>query len=258
MAGGTVASAESATRIGVKSVRIAELWRYPVKSLQGEQLDAVTVTSDGLEGDRRYAIYDVETGLGLTGRRVPALLFASARLLDGGRLEITLPDGSVARDDDSLSAWLERPVTLRSADAGVARRYENVVEFEQESTSEWESFDGADGAFHDSPQARVSLVSTATIGQWDPRRFRSNVLLDGEGEDGLVGSSVTLGDAVLDVGKRIERCVMTTRAQAGGIERDLDVLRTIARERGACLAVGALVTQPGALRTGDALRAVSD
>jgi len=46
-----------------------DLWRYPVKSLQGEQLDSVAVTGDGLEGDRRFAIYDVETGFGLTARR---------------------------------------------------------------------------------------------------------------------------------------------------------------------------------------------
>jgi uncharacterized protein YcbX len=158
-------------------------------------------------------------------------------------------------DDDSLSAWLGRRVTLRSADSGAARRYENVVDFEDESTSKWDPFDGANGAFHDSPGARVSLLSTGTIGSWDRRRFRPNVLLDGEGEDALVGSSVALGDAELDVGMRIERCVMTTRAQAGCIERDLDVLRTIARERGACLAVGGLVTRPGTVRAGDALQA---
>jgi uncharacterized protein YcbX len=58
---------------------------------------------------------------------------------------------------------------------------------------------------------------------------------------------------VLDVGLRIKRCVMTTRAQADGIERDLDVLRTIARERDARLAVGALVARPGTIRAGDAL-----
>ena len=71
------------------------------------------------------------------------------------------------------------------------------------------------------------------------------MLLDGEGEDGLVGEAVHLGDAVLDVRKRIGRCVMTTRPQPGGIEADPDVLRTIARERDACLAVGALVARPG-------------
>jgi hypothetical protein len=79
------------------------------------------------------------------------------------------------------------------------------------------------------------------------------VLLDGGGEDALVGSRVALGDAVLDIGKRIGRCVMTTRPQPDGIERDLTVLRTIARERDACLAVGALVMRPGRVRVGDAL-----
>lgn len=234
-------------------MRILELWRYPVKSLQGERVDSVAVTADGLEGDRRFAIYDLGTGFGLTARRHPELLFASARLQDDGAVDITLPDGSSARDDESLSAWLGRPVALRSVDADVPRQYENPVDFEHEPTSAWEPFSGAPGAFHDSPNARLSLVSTATIGSWDRRRFRSNVLVDGEGEDALVGSRVGLGTAVVDVGMRIERCVMTTRPQPGGIDRDLHVLRTIARERDACLAVGALVAQPGVASVGDTL-----
>ena len=241
--------------VSVDGVRVVELWRYPVKSLQGEPLDSVSVSQDGLEGDRQFAIYDVDSGLGLTARRVPDLLFASARLRADRTAEITLPDGSVAGDDNALSQWLGRPVALRSAATEAARRYENVVDFEQETTSDWEAFDGAEGAFHDNPGARVSLVSTATVGSWDPRRFRANVLLDGEGEDSLVGSRITLGEATLDVDMRLERCVMTTRAQAGGIERDLDVLRTIARERDACLAVGALVVDPGTIRVGDTLDA---
>jgi uncharacterized protein YcbX len=236
-------------------MRVAELWRYPVKSLQGERLDSAELTADGLEGDRRYAIYDAGTGFGLTGRRHPELLFASARLLEGGAVEITLPDGSVSGDDSALSEWLGRPVALVPVDGVGERRYENPADFENEPTSVWEPFVGADGAFHDNAGARVSLVSTGTIGSWDRRRFRPNVLLEGEGEDRLVGSSATLGTARLDVGMRIGRCVMTTRPQPGGIERDLDVLRTIARERDACLAVGALVTQPGTVRVGDALTA---
>ncbi len=239
-------------------MRVLELWRYPVKSLQGEQLDSAEVTRDGLEGDRRYAIYDVETRFGLTARRVPELLFASARLRDDGGVDIVLPDGSLARNDAALSAWLDRPVTLRSLDADVPRRYENpVVDFEQERERDWAPFEGAPGAFHDSPDARVSLVSTATIRNWDRRRFRSNVLLEGEGEDSLVGSQVGLGDAVIEVGMRIERCVMTVRPQPGGIERDLNVLRTIARERDTCLAVGALVTKPGRVAVGDPLSATT-
>ncbi len=93
-------------------VRVTELWRYPVKSLQGERLDVVSVGSDGLEGDRRFSIYDLATGFGLTARRVPELLFASARLLDDDGVEITLPDGSLARDDEALSNWLGRRVEL--------------------------------------------------------------------------------------------------------------------------------------------------
>lgn len=234
-------------------MKVLELWRYPVKSLQGERLELAAVTTVGLEGDRRFALFDVDTGLGLTGRRVPELLFGSARLRVDGGVDITLPDGSVTADDDALSAWLGRRVMLRSADAQVTRRYENPVDFEDETTSEWAQFEGAAGAFHDSGGARVSLVSTATIGAWDRRRFRANVYVDGEGEDALVGSRMALGDAVLDVDMRIERCVMTTRPQAGGVDRDLDVLRTINRERNGCLSVGALVIQPGVVRVGDTL-----
>ncbi len=236
-------------------MRVVELWRYPVKSLQGERLDEVALTAAGVEGDRRFALFDVESGLGLTGRRVPELLFASATVADDGGVDITLPDGSVTRDDGALSAWLGREVRLRSADEEVARRYENPVDFEHEATSVWAPFDGAAGAFHDSAGARVSLVSTTTIGGWDRRRFRANVYVDSENEDALVGSTVAVGGAVLDVDMRIERCVMTTRPQAGGIERNLDVLRTVNRERNGCLAVGALVAQTGVVRVGDTVTA---
>lgn len=235
-------------------MRVAELWRYPVKSLQGERLDAVAVTADGLEGDRRFALYDAETGFGLTARRMPELLFASARLRDDGSVEIALPDGAVASGDEALSEWLGRRVTLETVESGAARRYEDPDDFEREG-GRWSAFVGPAGPFHDSRGARVSLVSTATLGAWDRRRFRSNVLLEGEGEDHLVGSRVALGEALLDVGMRIGRCVMTTRAQPGGLERDLGVMRTIARERDACLAVGALVARPGMVRLGDALSA---
>lgn len=164
----------------------------------------------------------------------------------------------LASDDDALSDWLGRRVELRSASAEAARRYENVIDFERESASEWALFEGAPGPFHDSAGARVSLLSTATIGSWDRRRFRPNVLLEGEGEDALVGSSIGLGSAILDVGMRIQRCVITTRPQPGGIERDLSVMRTIARERNARLAVGALVRQPGLVRVGDTPEAERD
>jgi uncharacterized protein YcbX len=231
-------------------VRVAELWRYPVKSLQGEQLDGAAVTDSGIVGDRAYAIFDLDTGLGLTARRVPELLFASARLVAPDRPpEITLPDGSIACGDTALSHWLGRRVALRAAADVEERRYENPLDAEHDA--DWVVFDGAPGPFHDSARTRVSLVSTGTLGAWDRRRFRANVLLDGEGEDELVGSQITIGDATLDIVKRLLRCVITTRPQPDGIERDLDVFKTINRERDGCLAIGALVAQPGTMAVGD-------
>ena len=168
-------------------------------------------------------------------------------------MRIALPDGSIANGDDALSDWLGRRVALRSAGRNGGSRYENVVDFEHEDASAWETFAGAAGPFHDSDGARVSLLSTATIGEWNPRRFRPNVLLDGAGEDSLIGVTVTIGEALVEIGRQIQRCVMVTRPQPDGIDRDLSVLRGIARERAACLAVGALVTHAGIVRTGDEL-----
>jgi uncharacterized protein len=233
-------------------MHVAELWRYPVKSLQGEQITEAEIGVGGITGDRRWGLLDLITGHMLTARREPALLMATARL-HGDAVEVTLPDGTVAGDDEALTAWLGHPVALREASPEVSGSYEIALDFEDESGSEWVSWRGPRGRFHDSPRIQVSLVSTTAIAGWDRRRFRSNVLLHGAGEDDLVGSTITLGGARLAVGKHIDRCVITTRPQPGGIDRDLDVLRTINRERGGRLGVGALVSSPGVVRVGDTL-----
>ena len=75
----------------------------------------------------------------------------------------------------------------------------------------------------------------------------------GADEGQLVGRRITIGSVVLDVVKRIDRCVMITRAQPGGIERDAVVLRTVLREHDGFLGVGALVVTPGQLALGDAV-----
>jgi uncharacterized protein YcbX len=230
-------------------VRVAELWRYPVKSLQGERLHRAAIVSAGIVGDRRFAIVDVESGLGLTARRVPQLLMASARLVDDA-VEITLPNGSVANDDDALSAWIGRRVTLRDArEQSGGNTYECPTDLGTER--DWFSFDGPGAAFHDAGIWRVSMISTGTIGEWDRRRFRSNVVLDGDGEDAWIGADVQLGSAAVHVESPIPRCVMVTRPQPGGIERDLDVLRTINAQRSSCIAIGATVKSPGEVCVGD-------
>jgi uncharacterized protein YcbX len=247
-------------------VRVLELWRYPVKSLQGERLDTADVGPEGIAGDRQWALFDVDTGYGLTARRVPELLFAAARLRADGGVQVVLPDGTVADGhveiSAQLSAWLGRRVTLRAAgDAPGRPRYESpdddLAEGDRAGAAapagRWHDWQGAPGAFHDNAGGRVSLVTTGTLGDWDRRRFRSNVVLDGPDEGGLIGSQVRIGDVVLDVGAPIPRCVMVTRPQPGGLARDTAVLKAIHRERGGDLAVAALVRTPGTARTGDVL-----
>jgi len=238
-------------------MHVVTLWRYPVKSMQGEALPTADITKLGITGDRAFGITDVETGLVLTARREPRLLYAAAAYRDDGGVDITLPDGTAARDDADLSGWLGRPVRLDAAGPDRSGHYEIAVDFEHEATSEWIQWTGPRGTFHDSTRTRVSLLSTATIGEWDPRRFRANVLLSDGDDDALIGATVRVGSAELDVVKPIDRCVIVTRPQPGGIDRDLDVLRTIHRERDGNLAIAALVHSEGRVAVGDELDVVA-
>jgi len=175
------------------------------------------------------------------------LLLASARVRADRSVEVVLPDGRSGSTDEELSAWLGRPVRLVRASSGHEPTYES---------DEHRLWGGPPGAFHDDGNVRVSILGTETISRmsdWDLRRFRPNIVVDGADEDALVGSRVLLGGAILRVVQPVVRCVMVTRPQPGGIERDLDVLRTINRERGGNLAVGARVLEPGTVRVGDEL-----
>lgn len=235
------------------TLTVAEIWRFPVKSMGGERLKSAEITELGITGDRGWGIFDVDTGTVLTARRAPELLFATASI-EGREVIIDLPDGGIVRGDDGidgdarLSTWLGRTVELRPAgDEGGT--YEVPLDFENDEN--WVSWQGPGGAWHDSAKSRLSLVSRATLGSWEPARFRTNLVLAGHGEDRLVGNEVLVGDTVrLDVRKRIDRCVIVTRSQPG-LGRDLDVLRTINAQRDGCLAIGALVTTTGSVGQGD-------
>ncbi|MBW2665130.1 MAG: MOSC domain-containing protein [Deltaproteobacteria bacterium] len=90
---------------------LAEIHRYPVKSMQGERLDQVWVAEDGLRGDRQWAARDEGRG-GIEGaRKLPALLGCSARyretVPDAGANpipEVELPSGKTFSADDQLLA----------------------------------------------------------------------------------------------------------------------------------------------------------
>ena len=232
-------------------MRVAEIWRYPVKSLQGEQLETATIGQSGVAGDREWGLLDPATGFVLTARREARLLYGAARM-DGDRPVVTLEDGTVMEDDAALSAWLGRPVQLVAA-AGRVGTYEASLDRYRDDAP-WTSWQGPQGRFHDSGQTQVSVVSRDSLGAWDRRRFRFNLVLD-EGPDAdLVGASLDVGTATLSIVKRISRCVMTTRPQPGGIDRDLNVLRMIVADMDGCMGIGTLVTEPGTVALGDTVR----
>lgn len=242
----------------VSPVRIVQIWRYPVKSLQGERLDAADVDDRGIVGDRRWGLFDRGTTNGLTARRVPELLMACGVWHGDGQVSVRLPDGTETADDEELSRWLGRDVQLRSADEiERAPVYENPTDAEDESRP-WEEWRGPRGRFHDSTRTMISVCSEASIAGLsvpldEVRRFRFNLVVDGDGEDELVGRTLSAGDVVLEGTKLIDRCVMVTRPQPDGIERDLSVLTRINAERSGCLGLGTLVRSPGRLALGDEL-----
>jgi hypothetical protein len=224
--------------------------------MQGEALTRADVGPAGLVGDRQWALVDRDTGLALTARRQPELLYASAALGGNGDVVVTLPDGTTTTDDAALSDWLGHRVALTRADAVDHGTYEIALDFEHEATAEWIRWDGPTNSFHDSTRTQVSIIGEDTLRGWDVRRFRPNLLVDGSAEDGWLGATLAVGTAELEAVKHIDRCVVTTRPQPGGVERDLDVLRTVNRERAGNLGIGTLVARAGRVALGDQVRPV--
>ena len=188
-----MASTGSVADMATNDMSVSALYRYPVKSMQGERLDAATVGPFGILGDRQWGLVDLDTGLMLTARREPQLLFAQARLDEAtSQVRIELPDGSVAADDAALSAWLGRPIELRRANPDTDVNYEIALADEDDDvgdTAPWVQWTGPRGSFHDSTQAQVSLIADGSMRDWDVRRFRPNVVVTGEdrSEEGFVG-----------------------------------------------------------------------
>jgi uncharacterized protein YcbX len=230
------------------SATVIELWRYPVKSLLGEQMDVAELEHRGVRGDRRFAVTDRKgkLGSGKTTRRFRLLrgLFDLRARTDGGRTLVTLPDG---RELDVGDVQL---------DIFLSERYGDRLQVLEESVV----------PHHD--VAPLHLLTTASL-RWlgrqlpaskiDRRRFRPNIFLDvaGEGlvEDRWVGRRFALGSAVVRILDRTERCVMTTNAQQE-LPNDPAVLRAVTQLNNVCFGVLAAVDQPGLVRVGDVLKTI--
>jgi uncharacterized protein YcbX len=201
----------------------------------------------------------------LTARREPRLLMATATLHDGLPV-VHLPDGRALGSGAELSQWLDRPVELVAANS-TPGTFENPRDVETED--DWHSWQGPIGSFHDGP--RVSMVSLDSLADFEPKRFRINLLLDhadGSGasdddaasemsETSLVDRGVTIGSVGLHVRSPISRCIMITRAQPG-IEADLGVFKRLAREHDNRMGVGADVYREGRLAVGDVVHPLPD
>jgi hypothetical protein len=124
------------------------------------------------------------------------------------------------------------------------------------------ALEGPHGSFVDS--APVHILTTASIRamtkerpdlQWEMARFRPNVVIDVAGEAPIeqewIGRHLTVGEVELGIYKACGRCVMTTRPQPGGIERQLDVLRHINTVHQTHLGVLASVIRDGRITVGD-------
>ncbi len=289
-------------------MKVAQLWRFPVKSMGGTEVDAVRIERRGVHADRLWAVRDVEKGVTASARRVPALLGCCARYLDEpgddagpGNVPgvvVTFPDGrELAGDDPAVNEALSdlvgremRLVALRPAhdtsqhrmsvqaskanfSASQVRQDLNLGEtdalpdtsmFTTRQIMTLARYTTPPGTFVDlSP---VHLLSTASLRDlasggtpYDVRRFRPNVLVDGD-EDGTypefawVGGEVELGAVRLRVTNQTIRCVVPTRPQPG-IERDTALSRQLATRTDRFLGVYADVATPGVVRVGDDVHA---
>ena len=262
---------------------VVSLWRYPVKSMMGEELNAADVTERGLLGDRAYALVDSSDGKAATAknpRKWPRLFDFRATFIEPARpaakvppVRITLPDGTSVTSDQGdlsqiLSKALNREVTFRAAQRGAVNAEEYWPDMEGlDHRDTVTDFTLPEGTFFDI--AMVHLLTTATLdrlrelypqGRFEVRRFRPNIVVQlASGEKGFaentwVGHTLAIGTTVrLNITGPCGRCVMTTLAQ-GDLPRDPGILRTAAQHNQVNVGVYAAVVRGGTIRRGDPVR----
>lgn len=244
--------------------RVREIWRYPVKSMQGERLASGHFTPLGLDGDRRWALRDLATGKLISAKQNRQVLEAGAEL-DGGRLSIRLPDGTRLAEDQAginevFSQWLGRGVVLEHAGPSTSGVYEFYTDPEDENSEPIE-FSTPDGTFLDA--AALHILTTSSLhsisgshpgSTWDQRRFRPTFLVevdaDGYVEDGWVGSSIGIGAVEATVVSQTIRCGIPGRAQPN-LDADGEIVRILKQSRRSLLGVYAAVDVAGEVSEGD-------
>jgi uncharacterized protein YcbX len=226
-------------------VRLAEIWRYPVKSMAGESLREAELTREGVEGDR---LVQVRVGASggervVTARSRPGLLAHRARIGAGG--EILVDDRPWS--DPSVAADVERA-------AGAGARLVRTA-FAEERFDILPLLVMTDGAIAAISDASLASGSVET----DRRRFRPNLLIEGVpgfAERGWEMRRLRIGEgphaAVVALADLRGRCVMTT-FDPETLEQEPRVLRTVVERTGGVLGLNAEVVRPGRVRVGDSV-----
>jgi hypothetical protein len=246
---------------------VAELWRYPVKSFQGERVEELSIGPGGAAGDRTLAVVDPAARKVLSAKRYADLLMASARL-DGDEVIVTLPSGDAYAASDPgvhavLSAWLDKEVRLEPPPTDGVFPMEMYTGMSDESTPLFD-WPGPPGTWLDLADAHwlttASLAAAEALhpdGSWDVRRFRPTALIettdDGFAEDRW--QSVEVGAVGSDVIMATPRCSMPSRAQPG-LDRDKTIGTTIRDGHDNNLGVYAAISRAGTISLGDPVHAV--
>jgi uncharacterized protein len=263
---------------------VVSVWRYPVKSMLGEELDASYVTERGLVGDRAYALVDEETGKVASAknpRKWEKLFDFRSVFIDPPQvaeniphIRITLPDGTQvfsSQDKDidyTLSKALGRDVRLMKANLDKPSYEEYWPDIEGLAQREKVTDEAMPPrTFFDI--AVIHLLTTSTInrlrglypeGRFEVRRFRPNIVVESASrekdfiENSWIGKKITIGeDIVLRVMGPCTRCVMITLPQ-GDLPRDLGILGTVAKNNRVNVGVYASVLRSGTIHRGDLVR----
>jgi uncharacterized protein YcbX len=208
-------------------MKIAAIWRYPVKSMAGERISSSAINANGLMGDRVVQVYD-RRGRIATARNYPGLLGLKATIGSDGE---PLVDGF--RWDSAEAA--DRVAAAVEPDARLQR------------------FDGPER--FDILPLLVCTDGAVRLFKRDVRRLRPNLVIEGVGETaerGWPGALLRLPDTVIRLSDLRARCVMTTY-DPDTIEQDHDVLRDIVGRFGGRLCLNASVTRMGRVREGDSV-----
>jgi len=260
---------------------VGSLWRYPVKSMLGETLQTVHVTPKGVLGDREYALWDVQTNR-IASAKNPKKW---AKLLDFQAsfmqppcpdqptppVQVQLPNGNAITSESpdihsTLSTILEREVELLAQPPetpSLDHYWPNVPGTAYQDVTV--QLFMPKGTFFDS--CPIHCVTTATLthlaqlypeGQFDPRRFRPNLLIQSPGdaagfvENDWVGGVLAIADVRLKIDTICPRCVVTTLAQSD-LPQDLNILKTTATYNNVVAGIRLSVLQAGVIQQEDSI-----